>query len=182
MSQAVFYYIYAMIQLENYVRNINDFPKPGIAFKDITPLLLSPEAVNYCVDVLIDGLENTKIDKVIGVESRGFFLASLMAQKLHAGFIPVRKKGKLPAQTIQAEYQLEYGTDVLEMHLDAIKPGDKIIIHDDVLATGGTIEAVCNMAKELGAEIIRCNFIIELNFLKGRNKIEDLPIVSAIQY
>ncbi len=171
-----------MLNLENYIRIVEDFPKPGISFKDITPLLLNPDAVNYCVDELIKPVQDQKIDKVIGVESRGFFLASLMAQKLHAGFVPVRKKGKLPFQTIQAEYALEYGTDVLEMHLDAINPGDKVLIHDDVLATGGTIEAVCNLVKSRGAEIVLVNFIIELEFLEGRKKIADYKYLSALKY
>jgi|SRR5690606_33245670 len=171
-----------MLNLENFIRVVEDFPKPGISFKDISPLLLNPDAVNYCVDVLIKPLQGQKIDKVIGVESRGFFLASLMAQKLHAGFVPVRKKGKLPFKTVHAEYALEYGTDVLEMHIDAINPGDKVLIHDDVLATGGTIEAVCNLVKSQGAEIVLVNFIIELEFLEGRKKIADYKYTSALKY
>lgn len=171
-----------MLNIENYIRVIEDFPKPGISFKDITPLLLNPDAVNNCVEELIKPVQGQKIDKVIGVESRGFFLASLMAQKLHAGFVPVRKKGKLPFETIQAEYQLEYGTDVLEMHIDAINPGDKVLIHDDVLATGGTIEAVCKMVKSRGAEIVLINFIIELAFLEGNKKIAEYNYTSALTY
>lgn len=171
-----------MLNLENYIRIVPDFPHEGISFKDITPLLLDPKAVDYCTNELIKDIKNEKIDIVIGIESRGFFLASLMAQKLNAGFVPVRKKGKLPYKTIQAEYSLEYGSDILEMHIDAIKPGQKVVIHDDVLATGGTMEAVCNMVEKLGGIIVQCNFIIELSFLNGKNKIAKHATKAALTY
>ena len=156
------------MNLQDYIRDIQDFPKPGIGFKDITPLLISPEATAFCLETLVNSLKNQKIDKVIGVESRGFFFGILLAQKLNAGFIPVRKPKKLPFDTISASYELEYGTDTLEMHVDAIQPGDKILIHDDVLATGGTAKAVCELVEHLGGEIVQMNFVMELSFLNGR--------------
>ncbi len=142
------------MNLENYIRDIQDFPKPGIGFKDITPLLSNPEATSACLDLLASTLADKKINKVIGVESRGFFFGILLAQKLNAGFVPVRKPKKLPFETISASYELEYGTDTLEMHIDAIQKGDKVLIHDDVLATGGTAKAVCELVEQLGGEIV----------------------------
>ena len=170
------------MKLEDYIRDIQDFPKPGILFKDITPLLISPEATHFCIETLAKSVENIKIDKVIGVESRGFFFGMLLAQKLNAGFVPVRKANKLPYKTISASYELEYGSDVLEMHIDAIKKGDKVLIHDDVLATGGTAKAVCEMVEQLGGEIVQLNFIMELTFLNGREKLGNRPIFSALKY
>ena len=170
------------MNLENYLRDIQDFPKQGILFKDITPLLLAPEARAFMLEKLLLNLKNQKIDKVVGVESRGFFFGMLLAQELHAGFIPVRKPNKLPYKTITASYDLEYGQDTLEMHIDAIQPGEKILIHDDVLATGGTAKAVCELVERLGGEIVQCNFLIELSFLNGREKIQEYPIFSALTY
>lgn len=170
------------MNLQDYIRDIQDFPKPGIGFKDITPLLISPEATASCLETLVNSLQNQKIDKVIGVESRGFFFGILLAQKLNAGFIPVRKPKKLPFDTISASYELEYGTDTLEMHVDAIQPGDKILIHDDVLATGGTAKAVCELVEQLGGEIVQMNFLMELSFLNGRAKLGDREIFAALRY
>lgn len=170
------------MNLQDYIRDIQDFPKPGIGFKDITPLLISPEATAFCLETLVSSLQNQKIDKVIGVESRGFFFGILLAQKLNAGFIPVRKPKKLPFNTISASYELEYGTDTLEMHVDAIQPGDKILIHDDVLATGGTAKAVCELVEQLGGEIVQMNFLMELSFLNGRAKLGDREIFAALTY
>lgn len=170
------------MNLQDYIRDIQDFPKPGIGFKDITPLLLSSEATDICLETLLNSLQNQKIDKVIGVESRGFFFGILLAQKLNAGFIPVRKPKKLPFDTISASYELEYGTDTLEMHVDAIQPGDKILIHDDVLATGGTAKAVCELVEQLGGEIVQMNFLMELSFLNGREKLRDKEIFAALTY
>jgi len=168
--------------LENYIRDIQGFPKEGILFKDITPLLINPEARNKCLQLLVSTLKDKKIDKVIGVESRGFFFGMLIAQELNVGFIPVRKAKKLPYKTISATYDLEYGTDTLEIHIDAIQKGDRILIHDDVLATGGTVKAVCELVERLGGEIVQCNFLMELAFLKGRTKIKGNEIFSAITY
>ena len=134
------------------------------------------------LDTLVSELGDKKIDKVVGVESRGFFFGILLAERLNAGFIPVRKPNKLPYETISASYDLEYGQDTLEMHIDAIQKGDRILIHDDVLATGGTAEAVCELVKKLGGEIVQCNFLMELSFLNGREKIKGNPFFSAITY
>ena len=170
------------MNLQDYIRDIQDFPKPGIGFKDITPLLNSPKASQFCLEILVNSLENIKIDKVVGVESRGFFFGTLLAQKLNAGFVPVRKPKKLPYETISASYELEYGSDILEMHIDAIQKGDKVLIHDDVLATGGTAKAVCELVEQLGGEIVQMNFIMELTFLNGREKLGIRPIFSALTY
>lgn len=170
------------MNIENYIRDIQDFPKPGIIFKDITPLLQSSKATNACLDLLISSLEGKKIDKVVGVESRGFFFGILLAQKLGVGFIPVRKPKKLPYETISASYELEYGFDTLEMHTDAIEKGEHILIHDDVLATGGTAKAVCDLVEQLGGNIIQCNFLMEIDFLKGREKIDGYEIFTALKY
>lgn len=170
------------MSLKKYIRDIQDFPKQGIVFKDITPLLSSPDAIKETLDVLLSNLKNKKIDKVIGVESRGFFFGILLAEKLNAGFIPVRKPKKLPFKTISATYDLEYGTDTLEIHIDAIKKGDKVLIHDDVLATGGTAKAVCELVEQLGGEIVECNFLMELSFLNGRQKLNNQNIFAAITY
>ena len=171
-----------MIALEKYIRNIPNFPKEGIQFKDITPLLANAKVVEECVNLFIKNLPHTKIDKVVGIESRGFFFAILLAQKLNAGFIPVRKPNKLPYQTISASYELEYGFDTLEMHTDALQKNDNILIHDDVLATGGTAKAVCELVEKLGGNIVQVNFIMELTALNGKNKIKDCPIFSLLKY
>ncbi|MFI0426227.1 MAG: adenine phosphoribosyltransferase [Flavobacterium sp.] len=170
------------MNIENYIRDIQDFPKPGIGFKDITPLLINPEATNECLELLISTLQDKKITKVVGVESRGFFFGILLAQKLNAGFIPVRKPKKLPFETISASYALEYGTDTLEMHIDAIQKGDRVLVHDDVLATGGTAKAVCDLVEQLGGEIVQMNFLMELSFLNGREKLGNKEIFAAIKY
>ena len=168
--------------LKKYIRDIQDFPKPGIGFKDITPLLINPKARKETLEVLLSSLKDKKIDKVIGVESRGFFFGILLADELNAGFIPVRKPNKLPYETISASYDLEYGTDILEMHIDAIQKGDRVVIHDDVLATGGTAKAVCELVEKLGGEIVQCNFLMELTFLNGREKLGKNPIFAAMTY
>ncbi len=168
--------------LTNYIRDIEGFPKPGITFRDITPLLADPDAVRYCVETFCNALNGAHIDKVVGVESRGFFFATLLAQEFHAGFVPVRKPGKLPFDTLRATYELEYGSDALEIHSDAIKPGEKILVHDDVLATGGTAAAVCELVEKLGGEIVQCCFLAELRFLNGRQKLPGQEIYSLVQY
>lgn len=168
--------------IKNYIRDIQGFPKEGILFKDITPLLNNPDARNKCLELLVAPLRGKKIDKVIGVESRGFFFGMLIAQELNVGFIPVRKAKKLPYKTISATYDLEYGTDTLEIHVDSIQKGDRIVIHDDVLATGGTAKAVCELVERLGGEIVQCNFLMELAFLNGRAKIKGNDIFAAITY
>ncbi|AWH85681.1 adenine phosphoribosyltransferase [Flavobacterium album] len=168
--------------LNQYIRDIQDFPKPGIVFKDITPLLANPKAVKECMALLINNLRERNIDKVVGVESRGFFFATLLAYELGAGFVPVRKPKKLPFETIAASYDLEYGTDTLEIHTDAIKKGERILIHDDVLATGGTAKAVCELVEKLGGEIVQCNFLMELSFLNGREKLAGHEVYAPLVY
>lgn len=168
--------------LNQYVRDVQDFPKEGIVFKDITPLLSNPKAVRECMALLLNNLRERKIDTVVGVESRGFFFATLLAYELNAGFVPVRKPKKLPFETISASYELEYGSDTLEVHTDAIKPGDRVLIHDDVLATGGTAAAVCELVEKLGGEIVQCNFLMELSFLNGRNKLGNREVYSPLVY
>lgn len=168
--------------LKKYIRDIQDFPKPGIGFKDITPLLLNPIARKETTALLLSSLKDQKIDKVIGVESRGFFFGMLLAEELNAGFVPVRKPKKLPFTTISASYDLEYGSDALEIHIDAIEKGDKVVIHDDVLATGGTAKAVCQLVEQLGGEIVQLNFLMELSFLNGREKLGSNSIFAAITY
>ncbi len=170
------------MNLNDYIRDIKDFPKEGIVFKDITPLLKNAEALKYTTEALFNLIDDKEIDKVVGMESRGFIFAPLLASKLNAGFVPVRKPGKLPADTIQETYALEYGTDVLEIHTDSIKKGDKVLIHDDVLATGGTASAVCKLIEALGGEIVQCNFLLELDFLNGKDKLEKHKVKSLLHY
>ena len=171
-----------MINLKDYIRDIQDFPKPGIVYKDITPLLQSPEATKRTVQALLDLLKNYQIDKVVGIESRGFFFATLLAAKLDAGFIPVRKPGKLPYETHRESYSLEYGEDVLEIHADAIQRGEKILIHDDVLATGGTAAAACKLVEKMGGEIVQCNFLMDLEFLNGKQKLQQYEVASLFSF
>ena len=170
------------MKLEEYIRDIPDFPKPGIVYKDITPLLQNPEAMKEGVKRFLDHLGDEKIDKVVGIESRGFFFATLLAAKLNAGFLPIRKPGKLPYETLQESYSLEYGTDTLEIHRDAIKKGEKVLIHDDVLATGGTAAAACKLVEELGGEIVQCNFLMDLEFLNGKEKLIPHKVVSLFTF
>lgn len=163
------------------IRDVPDFPKPGIVFKDITPLLLDPTSLALSVEYLAQPYRGLKIDAVAGAESRGFIFGTAVAQALSAGFIPIRKPGKLPAETRSASYELEYGTDSLEIHVDAVNPGDRIVMVDDLLATGGTMAACCRMVEELGGEIVGVSFVIELSFLHGRDKLGKYPIHSILQ-
>jgi len=170
------------LNLDQYIRDVKDHPKKGIVFKDITPLLKHADSLNYAANALVELVKNKKIDKVVGMESRGFLFAPIIARELKAGFVPVRKKGKLPSAVISQTYSLEYGTDVLEIHVDSITKGDKVLIHDDVLATGGTAEAVCKLVEKLGGEIVQCNFLIELDFLEGNKKLKGYPVSSLLHY
>lgn len=170
------------LKLENYIRNIPDFPKLGILFKDITTLLKDKKAFSQAVDLLSKKYKNKKIDKVAAVEARGFILGGAIACRLGAGFVPIRKKGKLPWKTNSVTYDLEYGKDTLEIHHDAIEPGDKILIVDDLLATGGTAKAVTDLLEQLQGKIAGIAFLIELTDLKGRDKLKDCPIFSLIKY
>jgi adenine phosphoribosyltransferase len=171
-----------MKEVKQYIRDIKDFPKKGIVYRDITPLFLEPEVIDRVIDRFVAELDGQRIDKVIGIESRGFFLAPMLAQKLNAGFVPVRKKGKLPYNTLSMSYDLEYGKDELEIHTDAVHPRENILIHDDVLATGGTAEAVIKLVEEMDAHIVSSHFLIELKALKGVNKIRRYPYYSMVEY
>ncbi|SNR31518.1 adenine phosphoribosyltransferase [Maribacter sedimenticola] len=170
------------MELRSLIRDIHNFPKEGVVFKDITLLLQNPDALKKTTVALLNLLEGNDIDKVVGMESRGFIFGPLLADKLNAGFVPIRKPGKLPAETISETYELEYGTDTLEIHLDAIQKGDRVLIHDDVLATGGTAKAACKLVEKLGGEIVQCNFLIELAFLNGKEKINEYSVQSLITY
>ncbi len=168
------------MDLEQYIRDIPDFPKEGIIFKDITPLLASPEGFRGAIDTIAEEFADAGITKVLGAEARGFIFGGALAYKLGAGFVPARKPGKLPGKTTSAEYALEYGTDTLEIHEDAMGPGDRVLIIDDVLATGGTAAAKAMLVKIAGAETTGFAFLIELDFLNGREKLGDKKIVSLI--
>ena len=168
--------------LKSYIRDVPDFPKKGIIFKDITTLLNHPDAFKRAIDLLAARFKKDKIDQIVAVESRGFILGSALAYKLGAGFVPVRKKGKLPYKTCSATYQLEYGTDILEMHMDAIKPKSRVLVVDDVLATGGTVGAVIDLIKQFDARLVGVVFLIELTFLDGKKKLNGVPAYSVIQY
>ena len=171
-----------MEDLKKAIRDIPDFPKKGIIFKDITPLLQNPELLKKAINQLCEQFKDRKIDVVVSVESRGFILGAAIAYKLDAGFVPVRKKGKLPYMTYSATYDLEYGQDTLEIHQDAIGKGAKVLIIDDLLATGGTLDAVIGLVKKMGGEIAGIGFLIELTFLKGRERNKDYEIFSLIRF
>ncbi|MDO8603344.1 MAG: adenine phosphoribosyltransferase [Candidatus Omnitrophota bacterium] len=171
-----------MKDLKNYIRNIPDFPKKGILFRDITTLIGDEERFKEVIDALVKRYADKKIDAVLAVESRGFIFGGALAYKIGAGLVPIRKKGKLPSKTFQATYSLEYGEDTLEIHQDAIKPGDRVLLIDDLLATGGTISAVISLAQKLKGEIVEIVFIVELKDLKGRSRLSDFPVYSMIQY
>jgi len=170
------------MNLKSYIRDIPDFPSQGVVFKDITPLLKYSSAMQKATEALMGRIGNKKIDIVVGMESRGFFFAPLLASRLNAGFVPVRKPGKLPAEKISRTFDLEYGTDTLEIHKDGIRKGNRVLIHDDVLATGGTAKATCELVERLGGEIVQCNFLIELDFLEGAEKLKGYEVKSVLHY
>ncbi len=170
------------MDLRSLIRDVPDFPKDGVIFKDITLLLQNPDALKETTNELIKLLNGQKIDKVVGMESRGFIFGPMLTNKLNSGFVPIRKPGKLPSTTLSETYNLEYGTDTLEIHIDAIEKGDKVLIHDDVLATGGTANAACKLIERLGGEIVQCNFLIELTFLYGSSKINEYSVESLLKY
>lgn len=170
------------MNLRDTIRDIPDFPQKGILFKDITTLLKNPAAFKQSLDEMANIVRGQKIDAVVGMESRGFIFGAPLADRLGAGFVPARKLGKLPAATVQAEYALEYGSNTIEMHKDAIKPGMRVLIVDDLLATGGTAEATARLVEGLGGEIAGLVFLIELKFLKGREKLSGYPVTALIEY
>jgi adenine phosphoribosyltransferase len=168
--------------LKQRIREIPDFPKPGILFRDITPLLSDGQAFRQAIDFIGGRFLDRKIDIVVGVEARGFIMGSALAYKLGAGNALVRKQGKLPFKTNRSTYALEYGTDTLEIHQDAIRPGQRVVLADDLLATGGTISAAADLVRQLGGEIVEAAFLIELTALNGRERLKGLPVFSLIQY
>lgn len=171
-----------MSSLAEAIRTVPDFPKPGIMFRDITTLLKDPTSFQKASEALYEQYKDAGVQKVVAVESRGFIFGAALALRLGAGFVPIRKKGKLPARTLKQEYDLEYGTDSVEIHEDAIKPGERVLLHDDLLATGGTMGAACKLVEQLKADIVGLSFLIELNFLHGREKLRPYTVSSLIQY
>lgn len=171
-----------MKKLEEYVRSIPDFPEPGIIFRDVTTILQDGDGLRLAVDSLVDMVKDLDYDLVVGPESRGFIFGVPVAYAQHKGFIPVRKKGKLPCETISMEYDLEYGKAVIEMHKDSIRPGQKVVIVDDLIATGGTTEAIIKLIEQLGGEVVKICFVMELAGLKGREHLKGYDVESAIIY
>lgn len=171
-----------MSKVEDFVRTIPDFPEPGIMFRDVTTVIQSPEGLKLAIDGICDMLKDVDFDMVVAPESRGFIFGMPVAYAKGKGFVPVRKKGKLPCETISADYELEYGSATLEMHKDSLKPGQKVVIIDDLLATGGTTDAIIRLCEELGAEIVKIVYVIELEGLAGRSKLVGYDIDSVIKY
>lgn len=172
------------MNLKSLIRDIPDFPKPGILFRDITTLLCDPQGLRYTIDLLAEKCGNLEmqVDCVVGMESRGFIFGAPLAYKLASGFVPVRKKGKLPAAVHRIDYQLEYGTDCLEVHQDALTPGSRVLIVDDLIATGGTATATAKLLEKIGCELVGFGFIVELKDLQGRKHLPDVPIISLVEY
>ena len=164
------------------IRDVPDFPQKGILFKDITTLISKPDLFAEVIDIFYDHYKNCKISKVVGIEARGYLFASPLAYRLNAGLVPVRKPGKLPAETVSVTYELEYGTDSVEMHKDAITPGERVLLIDDLLATGGTAQATCKLLRQQGAEMARVAFLVELDFLNGREKLKDVDVFSIVHF
>jgi adenine phosphoribosyltransferase len=170
------------VDLRTLVRDIPDFPKPGIVFKDITPVLADPAGLDAAVSALAEFARPLDVDLVVGAEARGFLLGPALARELGAGFVLARKPGKLPHTTVRAEYALEYGVDTLEIHSDAVHAGSRVLVHDDLLATGGTASATCSLVEQLDGIVVGCGFLIELAFLDGRARLGDRPVHSLISY
>lgn len=171
-----------MTDLTHFIRNIPDFPKPGIQFKDITPLLMDPEAFKEAVEMMAAPFKSLKISKVVGIEARGFLFAAPIAIELNAGIVPIRKPGKLPYKSERYTYDLEYGTDTIEIHQDAVTRSDNVLVVDDLLATGGTVTAACKLIEKLGARVAGISFLIELAFLSGRKKIDGYTLHSLLKF
>lgn len=171
-------------QIKAVVRDVNDFPKPGIVFKDITPILRDPKLCDAIADAYVQRLNGIKIDEVAAIESRGFLFGMMIAHKLAVPFVPIRKKGKLPCKTVQQSYNLEYGEAIIEVHEDGIEAGKNVLIHDDLLATGGTVEAAAKLVEKLGAKVAAISFLVELDFLNGRDKLipHSPNIISLANY
>lgn len=171
-----------MKKLEEYVRSIPDFPEPGIIFRDVTSILQDADGLQLAIDSMQELLKDVEVDVIAGTESRGFIFGMPIAYNLHKPFVPIRKKGKLPCETISQEYDLEYGNAEIEMHIDSIKPGQKVVLIDDLIATGGTIEAAAKLVEKLGGEVVKILFVIELKGLNGREKLKGYDVASVISY
>lgn len=170
------------MDLKKTVRSIVDWPIKGVIFRDLTTLMIEPDALRESCDILYERYKDQEIDKIVGIDARGFVFGAVLAYKLGVGFVPVRKKGKLPAETIEESYSLEYGSGTLEIHKDAISVGEKVVVVDDLIATGGTIGATVNLVRKLGGRVIECAFLIELPDLKGREQIKDCPIFAMMEF
>ncbi len=170
------------MELKKYIRDIPDFPQKGVMFRDITTLLKETEPFRFTIDTIVEKYKNRGVDKVVSVEARGYIFGGVIAYLLNCGFVPVRKPGKLPAETVSMDYTLEYGKNTIEIHRDAINPGEKVLIFDDVLATGGTVEATCKLIESLGGSIVACVFISDLTYLKGSERLKGYEVFSLVQY
>ncbi len=170
------------MDLKRYIRDVPDFPQKGVIFRDITTLIKEPQVFKYVIDTLVKNFKKEKIDKIVTVEARGYLFSGAMAYSLGCGIVPVRKKGKLPADVIKLEYDLEYGKNVIEIHKDSLKKGERVLTFDDVLATGGTMLATCKLVEMLGGKVVACSFLANLTYLKGFEKLKDYKIFSVVEY
>lgn len=170
------------MDLKKYIRDIPDFPEKGVMFRDVTTLLKEPEPMRYVIDTIVDRYKDHRVDKLVSVEARGFIFGGVIAYRLNCGFVPVRKPGKLPAETVSMDYTLEYGTNTIEIHKDAIAPEERVLVFDDVLATGGTVKATCALIEKLGGTVIGCAFVGDLTYLGGSAKLSGYEVFSLIQY
>jgi adenine phosphoribosyltransferase len=170
------------MDIKNYLRDVPDFPKKGVMFRDITPVLKDPKAFKYVIDTLVHRYKKEHIDKVVSIEARGYIFGGALAYNLNCGLVPVRKLGKLPAETIKIEYDLEYGKNVIEIHKDGLRKGEQVLLFDDVLATGGTMLAACKLVEMLGAQVVACAFLANLTYLKGFEKLKDYHVFSLVEY
>jgi adenine phosphoribosyltransferase len=168
--------------IKHAIRDVVDFPKPGIVFKDITPVLADPKLFNLCLDLMAERYDGQAVDAIVGIESRGFIFGAALASRMRKAFVPARKPGKLPAATYRVDYELEYGTDGIEVHRDAFKPGEKVLIVDDLIATGGTACATADLIRKVGAEVVGAAFVIELTFLPGRKRLAPVDTFALLQY
>ncbi|MEO0136420.1 MAG: adenine phosphoribosyltransferase [candidate division WOR-3 bacterium] len=170
------------MDLKKFIRDIPDFPQKGVMFRDITTILKNPEAFKYSIDTIVEKYKNAKIQKVVSIEARGYIFGGAIAYNLGCGLVPVRKLGKLPAETVRMEYELEYGKNVIEIHKDGIEKGERVLLFDDVLATGGTMLAACKLVEMLGGKVVACAFIANLTYLNGREKLKDYEVFSLVEY
>jgi len=170
------------MDLKRYIRDIPDFPQKGVMFRDITTLLKEPVPFRYAIDTIVERYKDRRVDKLVSVEARGYIFGGVIAYKLNCGFVPVRKPGKLPAETVSMDYTLEYGKNTIEIHRDAITSGERVLVFDDVLATGGTMQATCKLIEGLGGKVVGCVFISDLTYLKGSEKLKDYEVFSLVQY